>query len=106
MAKKSFVILLCLLFLFTWTFIPDASARQRRGKDFDWTPTLVIVGVAAVLTVIILLSAGHSSQTEKPGATKTQSKADIAAKQVLLAQDSHRETQDDVGSVTSSSFRF
>jgi len=106
MAKKSFVISLCLLFLFTWIFIPDAFARQRRGKDFDWTPTIVIAGVAAVISIIILLSAGHSSQTENPRDTKTQSKADIVPKPDLLAQDNHSDTQDDIGDVTSSSFRF
>jgi hypothetical protein len=106
MARKSFAILLCLVFLFTWSFTPDAFARERRGKDFDWTPTLVFVGVAAVVGIVILLSAGHQSQAEKPADTKKQSKADIATKEDLLAQNRQHDIPNDIEGATSSSFRF
>jgi hypothetical protein len=119
MAKKSFVILLCLLFLFTWTVIPDAFARERRGGPDNaeiWAPAIFFGTIAIVFLIMHLLSSSSQDKTPKKqdkNDTKTELYKDVN-KNLNISQlnesDSVTEQesveQQTIDDATSLSFRF
>lgn len=99
MVKKSFIIILCFLFLFTWTFVPEAFARERRGGGADLTPVYIIAGVAVTLLIVFMLGLVTKRSSPQKETPKTQGKTNTMAKQVLLEQDN-------IDNINSVSFRF
>ena len=111
MLKKSFVISLCLMFLFTYTFVPEASARQRRGGSDS---SDIITGAAIFAGVILVIGiVGGMILSSKKETKKLDQKTNVEIKQdKMFGKDSAAEEQDysegesDIGNIALSSIRF
>lgn len=104
MIKKSFIILLCLLFLFASTLAPDASARKRRGgpsRTEIWAPAIFFGTIAMLFLIMQMLSSSSQGKTSaKEDKDVSQfSESDSVTEQEFLGQGN-------IDGVASLSFRF